>query len=101
MGGDAAPGGGGGGAALSCAYMPLSFFLSLPLEPGFRQAILDGEAFYSHEHTRAIGTCFARWTRSPVDVNSSRTCHIRRRFRPPLGVVSLRRAARQIRNQRP
>lgn len=48
---------------LSCAYMPLSFFLSLPLEPGFRQAILNGEVFYSHEHDEGERHLFARWTR--------------------------------------
>lgn len=56
---------------LSCAYMPLSFFLSLPLEPEFRQAILDGEVFYSHEHDEGDRHMFARWTREWQDADTA------------------------------
>lgn len=51
------------GLRLSCAYLPLSSFLDLPLEPNFRQAILQGEVFYSSEPDEGDRFLFARWTR--------------------------------------
>jgi AraC family transcriptional regulator, melibiose operon regulatory protein len=48
---------------LSCAYVPLSMFLALPLEPDFRQAILLGGVYFSREKDEGDRHMFARWTR--------------------------------------
>jgi AraC family transcriptional regulator, melibiose operon regulatory protein len=55
------------GEKISCAYLPLSYFLGLPLEPDFRQAILHGEVFYSPEQDEGDRHLFARWTREWSD----------------------------------
>lgn len=51
------------GQRLSCAYVPLSMFLSLQLQPEFRQGILLGQVYFGRDHDDADQHLFARWTR--------------------------------------
>jgi len=51
------------GQGLSCAYVPLSMFLALNLEPGFRQSLLLGSVFFEREGDEGDRHLFARWTR--------------------------------------
>jgi len=48
---------------LSCAYVPLSMFLSLQLQHEFRQGILLGQVYFARDHDDGDQHLFARWTR--------------------------------------
>jgi AraC-like DNA-binding protein len=48
---------------LSCAYVPLSMFLSLQLRHEFRQGILLGQVYFGRDHDDGDQHLFARWTR--------------------------------------
>lgn len=51
------------GQRLSCAYVPLSMFLALQLQPDFRQGVLLGQVYFGRDHDGADQYLFARWTR--------------------------------------
>lgn len=48
---------------LSCAYVPLSMFLALQLQPDFRQGMLLGQVYFGRDHDGGDQYLFARWTR--------------------------------------
>jgi AraC-like DNA-binding protein len=57
---------------LSCAYVPLSMFLSLNLAPPFRRALLHGGVFFGKDDDEGDRFTFARWTREWPDGDATR-----------------------------